>query len=311
MIPIFTAQQIFDITCDLINKRQANGIINASTTAIYKARAPGILTLWQSEIAKSGDLYATHEISNKPIPNMLGLLKEFNITEHVETDLTYEAIGKAKAYYFEVDGPATVYVEDYTTQWNTLATIIVPDTVESFTGYKGVVTPTTGATRARLRFSGSYYYRTINRALFSYPFQADRVPDYRPWIKKEMPSDFKSIDQIVSEFPERQYQKESNYRWEERKNLYINYYFEGNYRVVYKPVPIPITSLTQTLQVDEISSMSGAYFLASHLLLVEDPDSASYFNQRYEELKMESNIKTPATATQIIDIYGITTSMGG
>lgn len=47
---IFTAQEIFNLACDLISKRQANGTIDGGKTAIYRARALGILTLWQNEI---------------------------------------------------------------------------------------------------------------------------------------------------------------------------------------------------------------------------------------------------------------------
>lgn len=298
---------------DLISKRSPNGTIDAGKTATYKARSPGILTLWQNIISRTGDLYNTLEISNSPIPNMFGLMIGFDIKEHGATspltDLIFETPGMAKSYYFEVDGPGTVYVEDFTIGWNVLATITVPDTVTSFTPYKGVVIPTSGATKSRLRFSGSYYYRTVNRALFAIPFQPSRVPDFKPWVKHSMPSDFKSVDQIIEEYPDRQYSKQVGTKWEGRRDLYINYYYVGKVRIVYKPVPITISDLSQTLQVDEISSMSGAYFLAAHLLLIEDPASASFFNGMYEELKLEASLKQPATESAIVDIYAI--NMGG
>ncbi len=303
---MYTAQDIFNITADLIDERLANGTINATTTAVYKARTPGILNLWQSENVNNGDLYKTHEISNTPIPNLLGLTSGFDIKEFIGTDLTFEGQGQPKAYYFEADAPCTVYIEDFTTQWNTLATITVPDSITSFTAFKGIVTPTDGSTKCRIRATGQYYFRIVNRALFGVTFQADRIPTYRPWVMHQMPDDFKSIDQIIDEVPDRQYTKETSYKWEGRKDLYINYYFIGNIRIVYKPVPVQITALTQTLEVDEVTSMSAAYFLAAHLL-TEDPNSASFFNQRYLELKALSNTKTPASIQDIIDVY----SMGG
>jgi len=304
---MITALQIFNNAMDLMDKRSSTGAIDATKTQRYKVRTPNILTMWQAELSKTGDLYATFEFDNKPIPNMLGMLSNFNMTEFTGTDLTYEAQGQCKAYYFEVDSEAIVYIEDFTTQWNILATINVPSTITSLTKYKGLIAPTSGSTKSRLRFSGSYYYKTINRALFSYSFQADRIPDYRPWIRKTLPADFKSLDMIISEYPDRQYAKDSAYKWEGRKDLYINYYFEGNYRAIYKPVPIAITDLIQTLQVDDITAMSGAYYLAAHLLLTEDPGTASYFSQRFIELKLESNVKTPAVISNIIDVY----SLGG
>jgi|GEM_PF-6801591 len=46
-----TVQDIFDLTVDLIDERLASGAVNATTTAVYKARTPGILNLWQNEMA--------------------------------------------------------------------------------------------------------------------------------------------------------------------------------------------------------------------------------------------------------------------
>jgi hypothetical protein len=301
---MYTVQQVFDLAMDLINKRLTNGQI-APNTAQYKARTPGILTLWQSENMKSGDLFKTYEISNKPITSMFGNFSGFDYLEYAGQDIIKEANGSAKAYYFEVDGEGTVYIEDFNGTWNTLATINVPNSVEDFEAYKGVVTPSSGATKSRIRFTGQYRYLITNYALFSVPVAPSKVPDYRPWIKKEMPSVFKSLDSVIEEYPQRQYAKSNNYKWEGRKDLYINYYYEGSIRVVYKPVPIQITSMDQTLEVDEISCMSGAYFLATHLLLVEDPDSSNFFSQRYMEMKLENNIRQPATIEQIIDVYGV------
>ena len=299
-----TAQQVFENSMDLMDKRSTTGQIDAAKTARYKVRVPNILTQWQLELAKNGDLYSTYEISNMPIANSLGLLNGFDIKEFIGIDLPFECNLVAKAYYFEVDGPGIVYIEDFTTQWNILATITVDNTVKSFKPYKGIVTPTTGATKSRMRASGTYYYRIVNRALFSIPFQADRIPNYRPWIPFKMPDDFKSVETIINEYPDRQYTKDSATKFE-GKILYINYYYVGNVRIVYKPVPIPITVLTQTLQVDDVTAEGAAYFLASHLMLIENPETASFFNGRFMELKIEAQIKSPASITEIIDVYSL------
>lgn len=302
---MITAQQIFERACDFMDKRNPNGVIDPTKTARYKARTPNILTQWQNEMSRNGDLYSTFEISNTPVANLLGLTTGFDIKEFIGTDLTFEGQGQARAYYFEVDAPGTIYIEDYTNQWNVLATITVPDSVKSFTPYKGTVIPTSGSTKARIRASGTYYYRIVNRALYAIPFQQDRIPDYRPWVKHQMPDDFKSVDQIIDEFPDRQYAKDTTYKWEGRKDLYINYYYVGNVRVIYKPVPIPITDLTQVLQIDDITADTAAYFLAAHLFLVEDPASASFFNGRFLELKVEASMKQPASIQDIVDVYSM------
>jgi hypothetical protein len=194
-------------------------------------------------------------------------------------------------------------------------------TTGGFLVYKGIVTPTTGATKSRIRFSGTNYYRNVNRALFNIPFASFLdVPDYRPWVEKTMPSDFKSVDQIVSEYVDLanntngQYAKDANYKWEGRNKLYISYYFDGNIRIIYHPIPTLLTfsgtgnsntDLNQTLTLDDITARTILpYGLAAHLLLTENSASASFFNQRYEELKFEGTRQQAASAEQIINIYG-------
>ncbi|OMF38774.1 hypothetical protein BK133_00795 [Paenibacillus sp. FSL H8-0548] len=301
-----TAQEVFGIAMDLIDERLDTGLLSESDTVSYKVKTPGLLTILQSELIKQGDLFKTYEIANKPITNLLGYTSELDIMEFTGTEFIRECIGSAKAYYFEVDRVGTVYVEDYNGAWNTLATITTTNTPNGFTAYKGVVTPSSGATKSRLRFTGSYYYKTINRALFDIPFAlAADVPDYRPWVKKQMPNDFKSVNEIVEEFPNRQYANPANYKWEGKRDLYMNYYFEGNIRVVYRPIPSIVAAMTDTLQVDDVTARTIIpYGLGAHLLLTENADVAGFLQQRYEELKAEAS-KSPPTASETINnVYG-------
>lgn len=304
---MYTAQQIFDISCDLIDEKLATGAINATTTATYKARTPGILNIWQAENLQNADLYSEYDISCKPASNMLGYASGMDYLEYKGIEMIKDCVGSVKQYYFEADGEGTVYVEDFNGAWNTLATIVIPNTVVNFTAFKGIVTPSLNATMSRLRFTGTYRYIITNYAMFDVPVSPSKLITFRPWVKHTMPLDFKSVEQIYNEYCDRQMEKDSSYKWVGRGDLYINYFFEGNIKISYKPVPILLTSMTDALQADEVTSMSGAYFLAAHLLLVEDPASASFFNERYLELKALSSVKTPATITDIIDVY----SMGG
>lgn len=65
-------------------------------------------------------------------------------------------------------------------------------------------------------------------------------------------------------------------------------------------MPTVISDLSQNLSLtDRLCLMVLPYGLAAHLLLIEVPAAASYFNGRYEELRS----KQPAEATPIIDEY--------
>jgi hypothetical protein len=299
-----TAQEVFEITMDLIDERLETGVISESDTKSYNVKTPGLLTLLQAELVKQGDIYSTYEISNKPIENILGFRSNFDIQAFEGEELTFEANKPAKAYYFEVDNDATVYVEDFNGAWNTLATINATPTKGGFTAYKGIVTPSNGATKSRLRFGGTYYYRTVNRSLFNVPLASSDVPDYRPWVKKQMPDDFKSVNEIIKEYAD-QYSQDASYKWEGKRDLYINYYYNGNIRIVYRPIPSVIATLTDTMQVDDITSRTIIpYGLAAHLLLTENPDSANYFQERYEELKYNATQPQPTSEEQITNLYG-------
>lgn len=294
-----TAQAIFNICMDLIDERLDTGLLSEDDTISYQVKAPGILTGLQNELIKIGEHYSTHEIDNYPISPIVG---SFNYIEHDDADKSYEGSGTVKSYYFEVNGPATVYIEDYTGSWNTLATVNVPVTVTSFTAYSGSVTPTANATKSRIRFSGSYYYNITNFALYSQNFYS--IPPHTPWIKKTMPDDFKSVDSIVNEHEYQQYIDNGTFKWENKKDLYISHRYRGKIRIVYVPTLTTITALTDTLELDDTTCLQVLpYGLAALLLIHENKDIANFMQQKFEELKLQASKKQPASAQEIEDVY--------
>jgi hypothetical protein len=119
-----------------------------------------------------------------------------------------------------------------------------------------------------------------------------------------MPSDFKSVDEVIQEVLD-DYSQKANYKWEGKNRLYMDYFFKGNLRIVYRPIPNVITLLTDTLQLDDVTArMVLPYGLAAHLMLEENAATAAYFNSRYEELKREATKRPPASIETITDVYG-------
>lgn len=71
--------------------------------------------------------------------------------------------------------------------------------------------------------------------------------------------------------------------------------------------PVPIESLNQTFQVDDIkASALLTNGLAAQLMLHEDKTLANYFEQRYEEMKGMFLKPTPATPEKREDVYDAT-----
>jgi hypothetical protein len=308
-----TAQNIYKKALALIDELLPSGAIDIGKTEDYAGKAPMIIDMLQKELMKNGDLYKIYEIACSPIPNMLGNTTGFDIQEFKGEDLLFECTndkyGGVKGYHFEIDKPCTVHIEDYNGTWNTLVTVIASPTVSGFTPYKGIVTPTIGATRSRMRVTGTYYARIINRALFNYPVEV--APDYMPWIKVDLPTDVKLIDQVITEYPDRQYSKDANHKieWEgNRQSLYLNYYYIGKVRVQYKPIPTEITSLNDNLQIDDITSQIIAYGLAMYFMAAEQNEFLTQlFRDKFNILKAETFTRQPATIEQITDVYS---SMG-
>lgn len=73
-----------------------------------------------------------------------------------------------------------------------------------------------------------------------------------------------------------------------------------------RPIARLIESLDSNIPLDDyICQTVMPYGLAAHLLLDENPSSASFFNQRYEELKAGLARGLPTMSADIEDIYGV------
>lgn len=72
-----------------------------------------------------------------------------------------------------------------------------------------------------------------------------------------------------------------------------------------RPIATYIKNFTSPVDMDDYICQSiMPYGLAAHLLVDENPSVASFFNQRYEELKRELKNGMPTVSEDIVDIYG-------
>ena len=73
-----------------------------------------------------------------------------------------------------------------------------------------------------------------------------------------------------------------------------------------RPILAVIQSFDQVIGMDDYICQSVLpYGLAAQLLLDEHPDSASFFQQRYEEMRMNLAKGLPQQSESISDVYGI------
>lgn len=260
-----------------------------------------ITDMAQKELYKIGKLYKTFEFTNKPAPNLLGLMSNFDIVDFTGELQLYpnSFVTGAKAYYFEAEGTGECRIE---TTAGVLVTTIEFDTA-TLTSFRGLIPQIYWETPLRLIFDGTEHYRHANRCLYNYPFNASKIPDYKAWVKVTMPADFRNVDQIITEYPPRQYAVASNYKWEGYKDLYINYYYDGTVRVVYKPIPVTITDIDQELEVDDITIQAIVYYVAARIAPFENKELVQFFETKYMEMKIENTNDRPTSEEMLIDVY--------
>lgn len=86
------------------------------------------------------------------------------------------------------------------------------------------------------------------------------------------------------------------------------YPYSDNYPkdALYKrPIVTPLHSLDDDIPLDDyICRTVMPYGLAAHLLIQEDPSTANYFQQRYDELKAKLAVGMPTESADIVDVYG-------
>ena len=292
------AQDVFDIAISLIDERLESGLIDPNSTKMYKANTPFILTTLQDEITPLSNYTKTLTIQKQYIKPLIGI-KE--ISTHNFGDVIIESKEIARAYSFEASGKGMVYIEDFKGVWNAKDFIELEETKT----YKGLIVPTSGATKTRIRFSGDNYYTFSNAALFKENFySSDEIPRYSEYTKIDLPGDLQNINQIISE--EFDYEQMTDYKWENEKDLYIPYNYIGTIRITYIPIPKPISKMDDLLVLDDrICRTVLANGLASRLLTNENQKLANYFNDIYSELKIGLKTKKIKGSSKKIDKIGL------
>ena len=119
-----------------------------------------------------------------------------------------------------------------------------------------------------------------------------------------MPSDFYSLSKVILLPTDGVYQLATDFKWEDTDDLYIPDSFVGTIRVEYIPILAPLTAMTDTLVLDDITCrtilVNG---LASRLLTNENTNLANYFGGIYNELKNQKGTNNIAPINKIGDVY--------
>lgn len=316
----YTGQEIFERAMAVMDEISETGALNPDDVAEYEAKAPLLLDIWSRRMAKTAGRKKSFEISCVRKKNLLGDLNQVGkIIENNGETQTYSGTG-AYCFYIEVDGDCTVtFTENgsplsgkYTfnggeeTEFNGTINITLAEGTTSFLPLKGILNATGGD--VTMTITGSYYFRHNNRALSPYKYpSADKVPDFKPFYKIELPDDFVSRSQIISEYPQWQYQEgSSSVKWENDKDLYVMFSYEGIIRINYVSLPAKITSLDQTIEYPEHVAMSAVPYLVKHFARADmNSEIARDAKEEFAQMYVDAAVKEPLTPVEIIDVYSM------
>jgi len=228
-------------------------IVDHLNTAYYKA----------IEFDKIESVYS---FTQNAIPNLLSVYESFNLLQHLDQDLTISATG-VKSYTFEIDHPATIYIEENIGGvWTNLDTLTITG-ITSFTEYKGLVNPSNVANVVQIRFSGSYIYNIRRTALYGYTFASvGDIPSFKPYMKYQLPDDYIRMNKVVRNSDDRLNEEMIDYRVEKR-NLVINYFYNGSFDSYYFSRPNPLILDTDTPLIQPQHHPYLAYFAAGEWLI--------------------------------------------
>lgn len=281
--------------------------LSYNNQADYVQRMRDLINDAQMEIAKTTKpIFAQYTITQTNIPNMLPDTA-YEQRKHRDTDEVYEVAGAAKAYYFEVNKPATVYIEHKVNDvWTPVVTINAVPT-SGFTAYKGKVNCTG---QSRIRFSGQYTYAYRYYALYAYNFPDDAsVPSFKPYIEYEMPTDFmKMVGRGIPSYEGKNFLLSHDYEWRGRKTLLLRRDLEGEFLVDYYRYPIRVTAATtETTELDNTPDTHEAipYYVASGIVRQDDPSISATLYNIFETRLVRLGEPTVSDFNQIEDVYGL------
>jgi hypothetical protein len=251
---------------------------------------------------------SAYVINHKPMEN---LIKEntFSPIERSE-DLIFEATD-AKAYYFEVDGTGSLYIEAQDAASGEWVIIGAQEFTSNrrFIPYKGFIKKdgsfTTGS--VRLRFVGDYLYSVKNVAMYRHVYSnsVEDIPAYEPYTRYDISSlvpDFLSLNSPPISEDDNYERLNQGYDVEGGKVILLPYSTEGCFKVLYRRKPTEIendgnaSEDNAIIDLDEELCSILPILIASYVWVEDEPGMAEYYLTLYRERAMDIERRINNTA---------------
>jgi len=280
-------------------------LISAAENADYLNRHNAFADTVQMSLAQLFPIASEYQINQRAVDSLISC-GSFDLYTNIpgKEHIVYTDKG-AGAYYFEVSGPVTVYIEEFADElW------VLRDTVENsgndFSVYRGNISNSFGNVPARLRFVSEYPAMIKNCCLYSYAFPDNSsVPSFRPWIRYEMPNDFLRLDELILE-NEEQYCRGNLYYWENEKVLVLPHDVSADISVRYWAYPPKIDANTADDYVFPLAPEVARLIplkVAALVIPMEKNELSLRLLQLYEQELSRIKNEKAAKPNKIVSVY--------
>jgi hypothetical protein len=238
-------------------------------------------------------IHRVYSLSHNPVPNMLGDTSvQWETVRSTGADISYTA-DDPKAFYYEVDGPCTVLLEQVTGDASLTIQTYENAVKGKFTAFSGLV-PLAGT--IRLRFLGGMTYNLRNVAFYASPFAAvEDIPPYTRYDRYNLrsligPTFMRLSPNAVMVTGQGQHRVANEYRWEPNDTLVIDHYTVGQYDIFYEAYPTEITEDTDDAFEPELAAEAldmVPLYMASQLYMDDDVGKATDWLNQYNARRAE------------------------
>lgn len=289
----------------LLDEATKKGVdLPTNKNADYRDKFNYFLDYAQKYIAGLIKIPAVYQITQNPIPNLLGLLQGFDIVQYLPGKDEVMTAQGAKSYYFEMDnvGAAVIRVNGVEVQ-------TINNTVKKqFTAYKGLISATDNDT-VTITFTGSYPYNIRNRAMYKYSFPTtDDVPVYTPYVVYDPPSDLMEFNTVIIKTDPRVYEDYTAHKWERNKKVILEHAKKGSFDIHYfkYPTTIPHNAPDSTpLEVEDKAIELVVLQAGIKATAADNPSLSSWLRSLYiEQVQNVVNAELP-TDNRIQTVYSM------
>lgn len=256
--------------------------VAVSKNADYNHKFDVFLDDAQKYIAGTFRIGDVFQVTQNPIPNLLGLLRGFDIEQILPgTTKLFTFVG-CKATYFQIDNIGTV-----TIKINGVLDQTIQNTVKgSFTAHQ-VLIPATSTDTVTIEFSGLYPYNIRNTGFYGYTFPLyTDIPIYTPHVSYDMPLDFLEFDAVIIKSDPRIYASYIVNKWQNNKKIILDYYDTGSFDIHYFKYPTTIAQSAPDetlLEIEDKAFGALALYCAVLATAADNPALSSWIRSIYIE----------------------------